>query len=165
VVSRAYPGNKPDVTQFTAVIDELAARYQGLAGGAGQLTVVFDAGRDPAASQDHLAGLGLHFVASLPPSWHPELLAIPARRYRLVDEDRFRGLTAAETTATTLGADRRVIITHSPAFHPPVPRLRPDARQSRAAAHRAGGPAGPRADPPPRDQVEARSARSPPPAG
>jgi transposase len=117
VVSRAYPGNKPDVTQFTAVIDELAARYQQLAGDGDGLTVVYDAGNDSAANQDHLAGLGLHFVASLPPSWHPDLLAIPARRYRPVDEDRFGGLTATETTAEALGATRRVIITHSPAFH------------------------------------------------
>jgi len=117
VVSRAYPGNKPDVTQFTAVVDELAARYAALAAAGEGLTVVYDAGNDSAANQDHLAGLGLHFVASLPPSWHPALLAIPARRYRLVDEDRFGGLTATETTAEALGASRRVIITHSPAFH------------------------------------------------
>jgi transposase len=117
VVSRAYPGNKPDVTQFTAVVDELAARYAVLAGDGDGLTVVFDAGNDSAANQDHLAGLGLHFVASLPPSWHPDLLAIPAGRYRLVDEDRFGKLTAVEATAAALGADRRVIITHSPTFH------------------------------------------------
>src|SRR6266516_2473116 len=85
VVSRAYPGNRPDVTQFTAVIDELVTRYQGLGRGAGVLTVTFDAGNDSAANQDHLAGLGLHYVASLPPSQHPGLLAIPERRYRLVD--------------------------------------------------------------------------------
>jgi transposase len=117
VVSRAYPGNRPDVTQFTAVIDELVARYQGLGGGAGDLTVTFDAGNDSAANQDHLAGLGLHYVASLPPSQHPHLLAIPTARYRLVDQDRFGGLTAAEATAEALGATRRVIITHSPTFH------------------------------------------------
>jgi transposase len=117
VVSRAYPGNRPDVTQFTAVIDELASRYQGLGGSAGDLTVTFDAGNDSAANQDHLAGLGLHFVASLPPSWHPGLLAIPGRRYRLVDQDRFGGLTAVEATADALGATRRVILTHSPTFH------------------------------------------------
>jgi transposase len=122
VVSRAYPGNKPDVTQFSAVVDELAARYQQLAGDRDGLTVVFDAGNDSAANQDHLARLGLHFVASLPPSWHPDLLAIPARRYRPVDEDRFGGLTATGATAEALGTSRRVIITHSPAFH---------ARQSR----------------------------------
>jgi len=65
VVSRTYPGNKPDVTQFSAIIDELVTRYQGLAGGTGELTVVFDAGNDSAANQDHLTGLGLHFVGSL----------------------------------------------------------------------------------------------------
>jgi hypothetical protein len=43
VVSRAYPGNRPDVTQFTAVIDELVTRYQSLGRGAGELTVTFDA--------------------------------------------------------------------------------------------------------------------------
>jgi transposase len=117
VVSRAYPGNQPDVTQFTAVIDELAARYAVLAGRGDGLTVVYDAGNDSAANQDHLAGLGLHFVASLPPSWHPRLLAIPASRYQLVDSARFGALTAAEATAAALGADRRVILTHSPTFH------------------------------------------------
>ena len=117
VVSRAYPGNRPDVTQFTAVVDELAARYAALAGDGDGLTVVFDAGNDSAANQDHLAGLGLHFVASLPPSWHPELLAIPASRYQLAGRDRFGGLTYHETTAQALGGPRRVILTHSPTFH------------------------------------------------
>ena len=117
VVSRAYPGNRPDVTQFTAVIDELVSRYQGLGGSAGELTVTFNAGNDSAANQDHLAGLGLHYVASLPPSQHPGLLAIPARRYQLVDPGRFGGLTAVEATAEALGATRRVICTHSPTFH------------------------------------------------
>jgi transposase len=117
VVSRAYPGNRPDVTQFTAVVDELAARYAVLAGDGDGLTVVFDAGNDSAANQDHLTGLGLHFVASLPPSWHPDLLAIPASRYQLAGQDRFGGLTYHETTAQALGGPRRVILTHSPTFH------------------------------------------------
>jgi transposase len=117
VVSRAYPGNRPDVTQFSAVIDELVARYRQLAGRAEELTVVFDAGNDSAANQDHLAGLGLHYVASLPPSQHPDLLAIPASRYQIVDQARFGGLTAVGATATALGAARRVILTHSPTFH------------------------------------------------
>ena len=30
VISHAYPGDRPDVTQFTTVIDELVARYRGL---------------------------------------------------------------------------------------------------------------------------------------
>jgi transposase len=117
VVSRAYPGNKPDVTQFSAAIDELVTRYRGVAGRVDELTVVFDAGNDSAANQDHLTELGLHFVGSLVVSQHPDLLAIPVSRYQIADPDRFGGLTYHETTAHALGAARRVIITHSPTFH------------------------------------------------
>ena len=117
VACHAYPGNKPDVTQFSAVIDELVTRYQQLAGSVDELTVVFDAGNDSAANQDHLAAAGLHFVGSLVVSQHPDLLAIPARRYQIVDQARFGGLTAVEATAEALGAARRVIVTHSPTFH------------------------------------------------
>ena len=125
VVSRAYPGDRPDVTQFIAVIDELVTRYRQLAGGMEDLTVVFDAGNDSAGNQDHLAELRLHFVGSLVVSQHPGLLAIPARRYRVVDQARFGGLTAVEATAEALGRTRRVIVTHSPTFH---------ARQARGFA-------------------------------
>jgi transposase len=117
VVSRAYPGNRPDVTQFTAVTGELAARYHDLGGGAGELTVTFDAGNDSAANQDHLTGPGLHFVGSLVVSQHPDLLAIPASRYQPAVPDRFGGLTYHETTTQALGTARRVILTHSPTFH------------------------------------------------
>ncbi len=79
--------------------------------------MVFDAGNDSAANQDHLAGLGLRYVASLPPSQHPDLLAIPGRSYQIVDQARFGGLTAVEAAATALGRTRRVIVTHSPTFH------------------------------------------------
>jgi transposase len=118
VVSHAYPGDRPDVTQFTAVIDELVTRYHQLAGGTEELTVVFDAGNDSTANQDHLAAIPrLHCVGSLVVSQHPGLLAIPASRYRIVDQARFGALTAVETTADALGATRRVIVTHSPTFH------------------------------------------------
>jgi transposase len=117
VVSRAYPGNRPDVTQFSAAIDELVTRYRGVAGRVDELTVVSGAGNDSAANQDHLTELGLHFVGSLVVSQHPDLLAIPASRYQIADPDRFGGLTCHETTAHALGAARRVIITHSPTFH------------------------------------------------
>src|SRR5262249_54128197 len=92
VVSHAYPGSKPDVTQFTDVIDELVTRYRELAGVTDELTVVFDAGNNSAANQDHLAAIpGLHFVGSLVVSQHPDLLAIPASRYQVVDQARFGG--------------------------------------------------------------------------
>ncbi len=82
LVSHVYPGHRPDGTQFTTMIDELVGRDATLAaiGGsrAGDVTVAFDAGQNSTANFDHLAGSGLRFVGSIPPSGRPDLLALPA---------------------------------------------------------------------------------------
>jgi transposase len=117
VLSHAYQGNRPDVTQFSAVIDELVARFGRLARATDALTVVYDAGCDSADGQADVQASPLHFVGSLRPSDHPDLLAIPVRRFQVVDATRFPGLTAVETRTMALGADRRVVITHSETFH------------------------------------------------
>ena len=122
LVGHAYPGNRNDVTVFPEVVDELVARYRGLAADDQDLTVVFDAGQNSAANFAHLADAGLQFVGSLPPSDYPDLLAIPARRLAVIDAERFPGLTGYETRAEALGATRRVLLTHSATLH---------ARQSR----------------------------------
>ena len=46
VISHAYPGDRPDVSQFAAVVDELVARYQDLVAEVESLTVVYDAGQN-----------------------------------------------------------------------------------------------------------------------
>ncbi|MGH4021645.1 MAG: IS1634 family transposase [Pseudonocardiaceae bacterium] len=122
LVSLAYPGNKPDVTQFATVIDLLAARHAALAGHAGahapvEMTVVFDAGQNSAANFAHLADIGLHYVGSVPPSDVPDLLTLPATRRRIVDVDRFGQLTALHTRREIYGTVRRVVLTHSPTLH------------------------------------------------
>jgi transposase len=125
ICARAYPGNRPDVTQFTAVVDELLTRFTRLGADPDQLTLVYDAGNDSAANQTHLEQAGLHFVGSLVPSDHPDLLAISTRRFQVLDADRFPGLSYVQTSVDALGATRRVIVTHSASFH---------ARQARGFA-------------------------------
>jgi transposase len=117
ILHHAYQGNRPDVTQFSAVIDELVARFGALARATDRLTVVYDAGCDSTDGQADIEASPLHFVGSLRPSDHPDLLTIPARRYRVVDPERFPGLSAVEAHAVALGAQRRVIVTHSESFH------------------------------------------------
>jgi transposase len=117
ILHHAYQGNRPDVTQFSAVIDELVARFGALAQATDALTVVYDAGCDSADGQADIQASPLHFVGSLRPSDHPDLLAIAARRYRVVDPERFPGLSAVQAHAVALGAQRRVIVTHSESFH------------------------------------------------
>jgi transposase len=117
VISRAYPGDRPDVTQFSAVIDELVARYQDLTAQVESLTVVYDAGQNSADNHQVIQQSGIGFVGSLAPSDHPELLAIPRSRYLPADADRYPGLTCVDTTVTALGGTHRAVLTHSPTLH------------------------------------------------
>ncbi len=122
LVSHAYPGNRPDVTQFPVMVEELVARFNTLAGDeAGRpterLTLVFDAGQNSEANYDLVEGSPFHFVGSLPPSDHPDLLAVPAGSYRAVDADAFPGLTAFETTKVVFGIGRRIVVCHSENLH------------------------------------------------
>jgi transposase len=140
LVSHAYPGDRPDVTQFATVVDQLLARHatltavcgtadsagqngagqagqDGGAPGLGEVTVVFDAGQNSVDNFAHLQQAGLRYIGSVPPSDTPDLLALPARRRTVVDADRFGGLTALDTRRTVYGAARRVVLTHSPTLH------------------------------------------------
>jgi len=117
LLSHAYAGNRHDVSQFGDVLSELVARWGALAADTDGLTLVYDAGQDSEANQTAVADSPLHVVGSLPPSDHPDLLAVGRRRYGVVDTDRFPGLTAFEARTTALGGDYRVIVTHSDRFH------------------------------------------------
>jgi transposase len=117
----AYPGDRPDVTQFTAMIDQLRGQYQAITAAArapaADMTVVFDAGQNSQANFAHLAGTGLHYIGSVPASDCPDLTALPASARSIVDEDWFGGLTACDTRREVYGAERRAIVTHSPELH------------------------------------------------
>jgi transposase len=117
VLSHAYEGNRPDVTQFTNVLDELLTRWSSLGGDPDTLTVTYDAGQNSTVNHTHVEASGIGFVTSLPPSQHTDLLAVPHSSYTVVDEERFKGLTAYDTTTEALGVTRRAIVTHSPTFH------------------------------------------------
>ena len=71
----AYPGDKPDVTQFPAMIDVLAARHAAICAASGQepaeMTVVFDAGQNSAANFADLAGRTCATSGRCPPPTAP----------------------------------------------------------------------------------------------
>jgi transposase len=122
----AYPGDRPDVTQFPAMISQLRRRYEaitavarGLAGDErpADMTVVFDAGQNSGDNFARLAATGLHYVGSVPAADCPDLTALPATARAVVDRDRFGGLTAYDTRRVVYGTGRRAILTHSPEYH------------------------------------------------
>src|SRR5712691_3748266 len=119
----AYPGDRPDVTQFPAMIDQLLRQYQAVCAAAAvpvsaaDMTVVFDAGQNSEGNFAHLASTGLRYVGSVPASDCPDLTALPASARTIVDRERFGGLTAFDTRRVVYGAERRAILTHSPELH------------------------------------------------
>jgi transposase len=120
LLSHTYPGNKPDVTQFATMLTELCGRYAAYTATAsvsGQVSVVFDAGQNSTANFADLRAAGIGYVTSLPPSDHADLLALPKRSRRRVDETRFPGLTALQRRKDIYGQSTRVILTHSPTLH------------------------------------------------
>jgi transposase len=117
----AYPGDRPDVTQFAAMVDQLCARHAAIAAAAGQqpagMTVVFGAGQNSEDNFAHLAGTSLRYVGSVPASNCPDLTSLPASARAVVDQDRFGALTAFDTRRVVYGAERRAVLTHSPELH------------------------------------------------
>jgi transposase len=117
LLSHAYAGDRPDVTQFAAVIEALIGRYRDVVGSVESLTMVYDAGQNSEHNHAAVEDAGIGFVGSLPPSDHPDLLAVPAARYAPVDAERFPGLSCVDTQVTALGVTRRAVLTHSANLH------------------------------------------------
>src|ERR1022692_2162183 len=117
----AYPGDRPDVTQFATMISQLRGQYQAIAAAAGrppaEMTVVFDAGQNSGDNFAHLAGTGLHYVGLVPAAYCPDLSGLPASARTIAGQERFDGLTALDTRRVVYGTERRVILTHSPEYH------------------------------------------------
>ncbi len=155
LLSHAYPGDRPDVTQFPPMIEQLTTRFAAPrrrpgAGRADRWSTTPGRTRPPTTttgrSHRHRAS-----SARCHPCDHPDLLAIARTRYRTVDTDRFPGLTALRHhRQRSYGVTRRARPDPLPdPARRPVPRLRPDPGQSPANADRAGRQARPRQDPPP----------------
>ena len=127
LVGHAYPGNSPDVTQFAPMVKELVSRFEALGAennesdesdentcsDASKLTLVYDARQNSEDNYELLDHSVLSFVGSLPPSDHSDLLAVEKDRYKVVDQDRFPGLVAFETTKIVFGKQRRLVVCHS----------------------------------------------------
>jgi transposase len=122
----AYPGDRPDVTQFPAMIDQLRGQHAAITAAASgpasddgltDMTVVFDAGQNSEDNFARLAGTGLHYIGSVPASDCPDLTALPASARAIAGQERFAGLTAFGTRRVVYGTERRAILTHSPGLH------------------------------------------------
>lgn len=111
-----YAGNQHDTVTFRSVADELAERCRRLAQGVCDVTLVFDKGNNSEDNLQKVEDGPYHFVGSLVPSQHPDLLAVPRRRMRRLDRKRFPAVWSYRTTKVVFGVERTVLCTFNDAL-------------------------------------------------
>lgn len=113
LLHKTYPGNQPDSPTFASLTDELVARYRQLVDGAEHVTLVFDKGNN---SEDNLAEIDsspYHFIGSLVPTQHPDLLRIPLERFRSLKKDGLPKVKAIRKRKKVFGVQRTIVVTYN----------------------------------------------------
>ncbi len=106
-----YGGNINDTTEFNSVIEELVERHKAVAGQCERVTLVFDKGNNSEKNMRKVDKSPFHFVGSLVPSHHDELLDVPLSKYDSVEGERFEGVIAYRTQKEVFGKQRTIVVT------------------------------------------------------
>jgi transposase len=117
LVHELYQGNRNDATEFPHAIGLIAERLGALGftdEQLAELTLVYDKGNNSKANQAAADELGLAVVGSLTPAHHPELLAVPAGRFRALEG--IDGTRTYRTEIEVYGRQRTVLVSHSERF-------------------------------------------------
>jgi transposase len=110
---KVYAGNVPDCTIFQTIIEELRVRYQELAHGCEHITLIFDKGNNGNEAFETLDATDFHFIGSLVPSHHADVLDVPASRYQPLEGERLKDVRAYRTKKVVYGQERTVVVTHN----------------------------------------------------
>jgi len=106
-----YAGNQHDTVTFKSVAEELLDRCRALSHGASDLTLVFDKGNNSADTLAIVGASPVHFVGSLVPTQHPELLGIPRSAMRRLDPTQLPAVWAYRTRKVVFGVARTILCT------------------------------------------------------
>lgn len=109
-----YPGNQHDAVTFRSLLEEIVSRYKAMCEQVQDITVVFDKGNNAQDIIERLDDAPYHFVGSLVPTQHPELLEIRRRQMRALDPKRLPGVKALRTTKEVFGTKRTIVVTFNP---------------------------------------------------
>lgn len=108
---KVYAGNVNDSTIFQTVTEELCQRYRQLAHDCEHITLVFDKGNNSDVAMETVQNSPFHFVGSLVPTHHADLLAIPLSEFQALPGQRLEGCQAYRTRRKVFGQERTVLVT------------------------------------------------------
>jgi transposase len=110
---KVYTGNVNDSTAFQTISQELSQRYRQLAQGCEHITLIFDKGNNSAQSFEVLDSSPFHFIGSLVPTHHEDLLAIPLDQFQPLAGDRWAGCLAYRARKVVFSQERTVVVTYN----------------------------------------------------
>jgi transposase len=113
LLHHTYPGNQPDSKTFRALADSMTTRCRQLLEGVERITVVFDKGNNSQDNLDRVEDSPYHFVGSLVPTQHPDMLALPRDRFHSLAPEGLAGVSAYRTRKTVFGVERTVLVTYN----------------------------------------------------
>jgi transposase len=110
---RTYPGNQADAPTFSSLTEELVSRYREITDGAEHVTIIFDKGNNSRNNLQAIEDSPYHFIGSLVPTQHTDLLAIPAKKFQPLDEQGLPGVRAYRCQREVFKAQRTVLVTYN----------------------------------------------------
>ncbi len=113
LLHHTYAGNIHDSMEFDAVLNPMVTRLAKLTN-LEQVTIVFDKGNNSKANFTRLDQMQLHYVGSLPPAQHEDLLKVPLTDFVELEGRRLAGVKAYRTTKTVFGKKRTIVMTWNP---------------------------------------------------
>lgn len=111
-----YPGNQHDGPTFAGLTAELVARHQILANQVQDITLIFDKGNNSLENLQAVDQSPYHFIGSLVPTQHPDLLAIEAKHFNSLAAEGLAEVTAYRTTQEIFGKQRTVVVSYNQAL-------------------------------------------------
>jgi transposase len=108
---KVYAGNVNDSTEFRSITEDLSAHYRQLAQSCDHITLVFDKGNNSQQALEALENTPFHFVGSLVPSQHAELLAISRKQFRTLTQPGLQEVEAYRTQKKVFGQPRCIVVT------------------------------------------------------
>jgi len=105
-----YEGNTVDATRFPVSLTAIRHRVEQLVGQRADLTLVYDKGNNSKANQALVDNLPVHYVASLVPSQHPDLTALPTSAYTPIGSGPLAKLPVYRCQRPIWGAERTVVL-------------------------------------------------------
>ena len=108
---KVYAGNVNDSTEFRSITGELSTHYRQLSDSCDHITLVFDKGNNSPEAFESLQGSPFHFVGSLVPSQHAELLTISRKQFRTLTQAGLEEVEVYRAQKKVFGQPRTIVVT------------------------------------------------------